>query len=352
MKLQAGLVLGAVVALSACGPLASAPSANPAAGTSAGAPLTSAAAVSAGPQPHVAIPGKIAFARAGNIWIFVGSEAHQATTTAGAADPAWSPDGKTLAFDRQEKNSADMFVLPYPQGGVRQLGNNSNRVVENNLWEMQPDWSVDGLSLAYVSDRGRFKNNVLDPAPWKITLSTGARTQLANSVQYAGGIDFPRWRPKHKTELLYTSWAYDPQAVQPYGQLMLEETQTGQARALTPPNETSFQGAWSPDGSSIAYIVRQQQRDDLWIMPAGETIGPSPTAATTSSGSPHLLLSGRIAQPAWSLDGHTIVYIALKDGSLDLFVQALNADLGPSGQPVQLTNGWHLEAASAISWGR
>src|SRR5205823_55826 len=81
--------------------------------------------------------------------------------------------------------------------GPRSLGANSSRIVENNFWEMQPDWSPDGLSLAFISDRGRLKNGTVDPAPWRVTLSTGNRVQLANSVQYAGGIDFPRWRPGH-----------------------------------------------------------------------------------------------------------------------------------------------------------
>ncbi|HLG74545.1 MAG TPA: hypothetical protein VK009_29340 [Chloroflexota bacterium] len=336
----------ALLALAACGPAGSteAPSASGA------AIATSSQSASVPPQPHVTVPGKIAFARGGNIWVFVGSEAHQATTTPGAGDPSWSPDGNILAFDRQDRNSADLFVMPYPQGGPKQLSNNTNRVVENNLWEMQPDWSPDALSLAYVSDRGRLKNGVLDPAPWRITIATGARAQLANSNQYAGGVDLPRWRPDHKNELLYTSWAYDSQTLQPYGQLMLEDTQTSQVRALTPPNETSFQGDWSPDGKNIVYIKRQQQHDDIWLMTPSDSAPGTPTAGAGATSKP--LLSGRFAQPVWSPDGRAIAYIGLKDGSLDLFVQNLTAELEPDGQPTQLTTGMHLEGASAISWGR
>jgi Tol biopolymer transport system component len=349
-RARGGLVLGLTLLLAACGGPGSGEGTAGEAGASPGSVL--APSVSTPPQPKVALPGKIAFGRAGNIWVFQDGAAHQATTTPGAADPAWSPDGSMLAFDRQDKNSADLFVMPYPGAGPKSLSNNINRVVENNFWEMQPDWAPDGLSLAYVTDRGRTRNGVLDPAPWRITIATGARTQLANSIQYAGGIDFPRWRPDHKNQLLYTSWAYDSQTLQPYGVLMLQDTQTGQAHALTPPTESAFQASWSPDGMQIAYVKRQQKRDDLWVMSVPDSVAPSPAGTVTSSTAAKLVAQGNMSHPVWSPDGHGVAYIALKDGSLDIFVQGLNGQYDPEGQPTQVTTGFHVEGASAISWGR
>jgi len=303
------------------------------------------------PQPHASIAGKIAFSRAGNIWVYEGSGARQMTTVLGAADPAWSLDGTVVAFDKQDKNSSDLYVMPYPQGPPRPLSNNGNRVVENNLWEMQPDWSPDGLSLVYASDRGRLKTGTLDPAAWRVTLATGARVQLNNANQYSGGIDFPRWRPNHRSELVYTSWTYDPQTLIPYGQLMLEDTQTSQRQALTPAGESSLQPTWSPDGNHLVFVRQQPQRDDLWIMSVADSAVPSPSASAASQAA-RPLLQGRMAHPAWAPDGRAIAYVGLTDGSLDLFVQALNTQLEPAGAPTQLTSGLHVEAASAISWGR
>jgi len=349
----------AIVALSACG--GGSGKAVPSSSEEAGAAVSilqpepsASASASASAQAKALINGTIAFAKDGEIWAFNGSSAKQITNLAGAADPDWSPDGTSLAFDKQDKNSADLYVMSYPGGSMKALSNNSNsRVVENNFWEMQPAWSPDGSTLAYVSDRGRLKSGTLDPAAWRITLSGGTRTQLNNPSQYAGGIDFPRWRPGHPNELIYTSWTYDAQTLEAYGQLVLQDTQSNRTVSLTPANESSFHASWSPDGSTIVYVKRQQGRDDLWTMAVPDlpatTRAPTPTA-TVSVEAPRQLLQGRMAHPAWSPDGDAIAYIGLKDGSLDLFVQPLTAELTPDGQPKQLTTNAHLEGASSISW--
>ena len=343
--LAAPLGLSLAIAFAACGPTVFAP--LPGAAGPLGA--SSRPSSSAPAQPHASIAGKIAFSRAGNIWVFAGSVAQQLTSIPGAADPAWSPDGREVAFDKQDKNSADLYVMPYPGGQPHPLSNNASRIVKNNLWEMQPDWSPDGLSLAYVSDRARTKTGVLDPAAWRITLPTGARTQLATANQYTGGIDFPRWRPSHSGELVYTSWAYDPQTLNPYGQLILEDVRTSRKQALTPPDQTSFQPSWSPDGTYVAFVKREQRQDGLWVMPVADAT-TSASSPPVSSESGKLVVHGMAAHPMWAPDGHAIAYIGLKDGSFDLFVQSLDPQLEPAGAPIALTRGWHVEAASAIAW--
>ncbi|MBV9119864.1 MAG: PD40 domain-containing protein [Chloroflexi bacterium] len=344
----AGITVAAalLLALSACDSSAAAVIA-PSGPASTGASAASQAPTAAPTAAAVKLPGKIAFTRDANIWVFENGAARQLTNVPGAADPDWSPDGKTLAFDRQDKNSADLYVLPYPQGPARALTNNANRVIENNLWEMQPAWSPDATSLAYVSDRDRGKTGTLDPAAWRISVATGARSLLRDATQFAGGIDFPRWRPKHQSELVYTSWTYDPQSLQVQGQLTLDGSQAGEPRALTPAGETALQPAWSPDGSTLAYIKPNAQRNAIWLL----TLDDSTSATATPSPAPHLLLQGQFAHPVWSPDGKSIAYLGLKNGSIDLFVQPLNDSHLPDGSPTQITSGWHLEAASAISWG-
>ena len=63
------------------------------------------------------------------------------------ADPAWSPDGKRIAFRRSTINSGfDVYVM-------NANGSNVQRLVGGPATEEKPAWSPDGLRLLTVSDR-------------------------------------------------------------------------------------------------------------------------------------------------------------------------------------------------------
>jgi hypothetical protein len=58
----------------------------------------------------------------------------------------WSPDGKTIAFSAQVDGWTDLFLYDVETGAQRRL--------TNDLYaDLQPVWSPDGRSLAFVTDR-------------------------------------------------------------------------------------------------------------------------------------------------------------------------------------------------------
>jgi WD40 repeat protein/basic secretory peptidase family protein len=58
----------------------------------------------------------------------------------------WSPDGKTVAFSAQVDGWTDLFLYDVATGAQRRL--------TNDLYaDLQPVWSPDGRSLAFVTDR-------------------------------------------------------------------------------------------------------------------------------------------------------------------------------------------------------
>ncbi|HEX5761374.1 MAG TPA: BamA/TamA family outer membrane protein [Thermoanaerobaculia bacterium] len=63
-------------------------------------------------------------------------------------NPAWSPDGKTLAFSGAKGAMTDLYLLDLESGGLRQL-------TDDRHADLQPAWSPDGKTLAFTSDRGR-----------------------------------------------------------------------------------------------------------------------------------------------------------------------------------------------------
>jgi Tol biopolymer transport system component len=62
-----------------------------------------------------------------------------------AGTPAWSPDGKKLAFVANDPGNNELFIAD-PDGG------NLVRLTDNKVEDRDPAWSPDGKQIAYASD--------------------------------------------------------------------------------------------------------------------------------------------------------------------------------------------------------
>ena len=63
------------------------------------------------------------------------------------SQPAWSPDGETIALSGLDGGISDLYLVDLGSGSVRQLTN-------DRFGDLQPTWSPDGSTLAFVTDRG------------------------------------------------------------------------------------------------------------------------------------------------------------------------------------------------------
>jgi tricorn protease len=94
----------------------------------------------------------IVFGFAGDLWIVprAGGEAKRLTSGAGVeTDPAFSPDGKLVAFTGQYEGNDDVFVVPAEGGTPRRL-----------TYHPGPDqvvgWTPDGKRILFRSSRGSY----------------------------------------------------------------------------------------------------------------------------------------------------------------------------------------------------
>jgi Tol biopolymer transport system component len=72
------------------------------------------------------------------------------------AEPAWSPDGRKIAFRSTRNGNRDIYVMNADGSGKRNL-------TRNVAWDSRPSWSPDGRKIAFVSNRdGRLEAHVMN----------------------------------------------------------------------------------------------------------------------------------------------------------------------------------------------
>jgi Tol biopolymer transport system component len=71
-------------------------------------------------------------------------------------EPAWSPDGRKIAFQSTRKGNTEIYVMNADGSGKRNL-------TRHPAQDGRPSWSPDGRRIAFVSDRdGRLEAHVMN----------------------------------------------------------------------------------------------------------------------------------------------------------------------------------------------
>ena len=103
-------------------------------------------------------------------------------------NPAWSPDGGTVAFSGLAGGLSDLWLLDLATGGTRKL-------TTDRFADLQPAWSPDGRRLVFLTDRFTTNLSALDLGDYElatIDTASGQSTRLRafdstrhNSPQWA-----------------------------------------------------------------------------------------------------------------------------------------------------------------------
>ena len=181
-------------------------------------------------------------------------------TTASNLRPAWSPDGKRIAFQSNREGPYHIYVMDSDGGNVSQLTNGDSD-------DRHPAWSPDGKYLA-VDSGDTAKREI-----WTIEVSSKRRTQVTKLGAIAS---FPSWSPdgKHLGFYVYQDASMDVWTVASEGG---NQTRLTRDLASEGNNQCTFAChavAWSPDGSRIAVADGDQARVLLLAATNGSVSAP------------------------------------------------------------------------------
>lgn len=85
--------------------------------------------------------------------------------------PAWSPDGSRLALTLSKDGNAEIYILDLRTGRIR-------RLTRNAAIDTEPAWAPDGRSLVFTSDRGG------SPQIYRISVGGGRAERLTFDGSY------------------------------------------------------------------------------------------------------------------------------------------------------------------------
>lgn len=206
-----------------------------------------------------------------------------ASQDAWASHPAWSPDGRAIAFNviwhGDERHRSEIYVMSRDGSHLRPLTRTPSG---RSSWHAT--WAPDGKRVAFVSNRDG------SPDIYAMELDgTGLErlTVTSGDGRYARN---PDWSPDGRRI------AFDTKR-DGHGEIYILDLASRKAHAVgtTPPDRASWTPAWSPDGGEVAFASNRDGADELYVMNSdGSNIRRINVRAT--------------GRPRWSPDGKTLIF--------------------------------------------
>ena len=222
-------------------------------------------------------------------------------------EPAWSPDGRRIAFASKRGGTFDIYVMNAD-------GTGTTRLTSTKEDDSHPTWSGDGQRIAFARSPGDIVVMRAD--------GSGARRISDPSLEEVD----PAWSPDG-SRIAYTRRTRGT----PIREIWLMRPDGSDRHALTKHGAVATTPAWSPDGKQIAFSSnRDGELFEVFTVSAAG--GSLRKVATTAEG---------MFEPSWSPDGSLIAFaeggaiytVDLAGGEPERLTETKNNDSSPAWNP-------------------
>lgn len=241
-------------------------------------------------------------------------------------NPAFSPDGKQIAFDwgGEKNDNFDIYVML--------IGSASPplQLTFGPASDYYPTWSPDGRQLAFIRVSESEIAIYTVPAlggPERKLLSLGPKADWGYGIDWGGGFPHLDWSADGK----YIACEEKRSKQEPFS-IFLFSPETGDKRTLTPPgaqNLGDFYPAFSPDSKTLSFARSNSfpsQSSEIYIV---SVTGGEPRRLTSDN--------AQILKPTWTANGREIIFSSTRvDGVFSLWRISASGGtperLAPGGQ--------------------
>ncbi len=199
--------------------------------------------------------------------------------------PAWSADGKKIAYTSYRNNRAGLYILNPFEGEITEVVSKGTNFA--------PTFSPDGKKLAFCS--------TLEEGNPEIYVATSEGKKIKR-LTFNKAIDTaPSWSPTSR-EIAFTS----DRGGTP--QIYIMDAEGSNIRRISFGGSYHDAPAWSPAGDRIAYVSRVDQIFDIYVL----NLRTEQVVKLTESNS-------RNETPSWSPDGRHLVFSSNITGTIQLY---------------------------------
>jgi TolB protein len=200
--------------------------------------------------------------------------------------PAWSADGKSLAYTSYRLTKAALFILNPFEGKITE--------VQNVGTNYAPAFSPDGRWLVFCS--------TIEEGNADIYLTTADGRRNPRKLTYTKSADTaPSWSPTSR-EIAFTS----DRGGTP--QIYIMDAEGSNVRRVSFGGTYHDAPAWSPTGDMIAYVSRVDQIFDIYVL----NLRSNQIVKLTES-------FARNESPCWSPDGRHLIFTSNRTGRIQIF---------------------------------